>query len=235
MVDIWRAADTSSAADRGHYIAISGNTGAGKSTLVRALGHALAAPGRSVITADERCFHHPLLPRMFADPKGFALPVQLNFLIQRGLFLLRALQNRHTVIVERSHYDDRLYVQDHVERGNISANHQRAYMDIAQWFDGSIPVPDLVILLDVSPSTSFRRVKRAEALSERPVEFPNDATLKSYIESWHERYQAFFKQLAEQSERNKRPRLARFAEEASTETILATVIDLIENEDALRN
>src|SRR5262245_48120579 len=52
-------------AARGSYIAISGNTGAGKSTLIRALVQHAAERGHNAVGVQERALHHSCLPQMF--------------------------------------------------------------------------------------------------------------------------------------------------------------------------
>src|SRR5262249_19664730 len=144
---------------------------------------------------NEREFHHELLPRMFADPQLFALPIQVNFLIQRGIFLLRHLGDGYQVVMERSHYDDRLFVEDHYARGNIALAEFDAYMTLSKWIETRLRPPDIHVLLNVCPETSFLRIKQSELAGERPAEFPDDETLRSYIASWHQRYLSFFERL----------------------------------------
>jgi deoxyadenosine/deoxycytidine kinase len=223
--------DTSSMATtlkRGVYIAISGNTGAGKSTLVRAICSALPGPASRVVGVNERQFHHAMLPWMFAEPHVFALPIQLNFLVQRGLFLLDHLAHDFRIVMERSHYDDRLFVEDHFERGNIDSAEFNAYMTISRWMEARLRPPDIHVLLDVSPETSFRRVKQSELSGERPVEFPNDDTLRSYITSWHPRYRAYFERLISRPKGTRgSSTIFAFNETTGTDTMVTAVVGAV--------
>lgn len=187
------------------YIAISGNTGAGKSTLVKGLAGAIKARGGSVKAIDERSLHHPLLQKMFAEPEKYALAIQLNFLVQRHLVLTSAFAAGETVIIERSHRDDVLFVRDHYERRNISRQSLNAYLAISKQLHSTLPRPDVHIFLEVSPAVSFARVTEAEHHGTRPVEFPDDVAKRSYIASWHSRYQKFYR-LVERENRRDRSR-----------------------------
>ena len=193
--DLWDEVDTPSAIYPGGYIAVSGNTGAGKSTLVNLLSSRIRALGLQAVGVNERTFHHPLLRQMFANPQKYALPVQLNFLVQRSLFLIRSMENNHLVVLERSHYDDPIFIREHYDRGHISSAELDAYLTISERFGKIIPAPDVFVFLNVSPQTSFERITYAEKSGERPCEFPNDDVKLLYINSWHKRYQAFFAEI----------------------------------------
>lgn len=193
LKDVW--ADLAARDIRGRtaiYVAVSGNTGAGKSTLIKRLATSLAREGYDVAAVDERSFHHPLLSLMFSEPRTYSLLVQLNFLVQRCTFLRRALFAYDVVIVERSHFDDELFVRDHFDRGNITSTELAAYLQIAKPVHADLPEPDCFLLLDVGPETSLARLGDAEARGERPREFPDEATKVNFVRAWHQKYHAFF-------------------------------------------
>ena len=77
-LDVWDDITPATGGPRGTYIAISGNTGAGKSSLISLLEHNLQAKGIAAIGVSERLFHHRYLKLMFADPLYFAFPIQLS-------------------------------------------------------------------------------------------------------------------------------------------------------------
>jgi deoxyadenosine/deoxycytidine kinase len=163
---------------------------------------------------------------MFEEPKIYALPIQFNFLIQRALLLIRALNTGHSVIIERSHHDDRLFVEDHKDRGNISDAEFEAYLAIASSLHRSIPEPTIFVMLDASPSTSFQRIGEAETSGTRPKEFPNDEVKKAFIDAWHVRYQSFFAKLRAAKDAGSFPATTfiNFSEADSFEEMIATII-----------
>ena len=152
---VWQLTDASAPLARGQYVAISGNTGAGKSTLVRALVDALRARDLPVIGINERAFHHPLLPGMFADPARYAFGVQLNFMLQRHMALRHWLEHGHTVVMERSHLDDQMFVEQHAAQGTINAAQFDAYLQLAHVLHADVPFPTVFVCLDVPPALSF--------------------------------------------------------------------------------
>jgi deoxyadenosine/deoxycytidine kinase len=228
-MNIWQQVDAESASVVGRYIAVSGNTGSGKSTLVRAIASELERTTPGVIAVDERNFHHPLLPLMFSNATKYALPIQLNFCVQRGTFLLRSTERHRTIVMERSHYDDRLFVEDHRSKGHINDVEFEAYAAIGRWFDAALPSPDIFVLLDIDAESSFSRVKSSEAAGERPVEFPDDRTLRSYITSWRERYCTFFDGLLHQKKQGKFPNTTflRISEPLSRDQIMSVVLPIL--------
>lgn len=177
------------------YLSVSGNTGAGKSTLIQAVVELAAARGISMVGVSERTFHHPLLRRMFADPAVYAFPIQLNFMLQRHLFLLRHLELGHVVLMERSHLDDEMFLREHVEADNISVEQRNAYLQLATVLHRNVPVPDVFLLLDVPPAVSMARIRQSEENGGRPREFPNDDVKLRWVHRWYQLYQNYHAEL----------------------------------------
>lgn len=221
MPDIWSKIDKPAHASQYLYIAVSGNTGSGKSTLISKTVLALSSSSIPALGIDERLLSHPFFPLMLTEPKRYSFPVQIHFAVQRSLALLRALQNRHTVVLERSHLEDRLFVQDHFARGNISSTDYETYTKMFRSLHTSLPEPDVIVLLNVSSEISFRRITAAETAGERPIEFPNDNIKASYVGTWYQRYEEFFKWLLSEKHQG---RLAR--------TFFLSFVDHFDPEDA---
>jgi deoxyadenosine/deoxycytidine kinase len=178
------------------YIAVSGNSGTGKSTLVGAIAREAHRRGQNVQAINERLLHHPHVPSMFAEPELFALPIQLHFMVARHLALIEALRTGGTVVIERSHLDDQLFVDQHCADGTISHAEADAHGAIWRALAARLPPPDLMVLLDVPAEVSIERILADERAARRPKEFPDRATLEHYVRSWHPRYERFHAILA---------------------------------------
>ena len=185
---LWDAATPATVSSQGFYVAISGNTGAGKSTIINRLVEHTQAEGHAVIGISERSLHHQYLPRMFADPKKYAFPIQVHFILQRYLVLLRQLELGRSVVIERSHFDDAMFLREHAEAGNISPQQLAAYNSLHQTFISTLPVPDVIVILNPPPEVSFKRVTEAEERGDRPREFPSEEAKKRWISRWFEMY-----------------------------------------------
>lgn len=171
----------------GLYVAVSGNTSAGKSTLLNALRD--RDNTGQLLTVSERLLHHPYLRLMFSAPTNFALPVQLNFMLQRHLILYRHLGLDHTVVIERSHLDDEMFVEEHVKKGYIKADELEAYRGIAAALHARLRPPDILVLLNPPPEVSLERLTRAEETGARPREFPNENAKRDWVYRWHAAYE----------------------------------------------
>jgi|GEM_PF-1213054 len=183
---------------RGTYIAVSGNTGAGKSTLVNLIRDKARKEAIDVVCINERILHHPLLMLMFQFPGDYGLLIQLDFLIQRHLLLYRWLSLGHIVVIERSHLDDRLFMDHLLEANHVTSEEHAAYTELANVLDRKIQDPDLYVYLDVKPETSMERLRRSEEEGERPKEFPDDGSKLSFVSSWYRKYTAFYESIIAQ-------------------------------------
>jgi len=226
--DIWSDREPVTSHTWGKYVAISGNTGAGKSTLMRAIVSAAASLSIKAVGIDERTLHHPFLKLMFSQPARYGFPVQINFLLQRHLVLLRWLSSGHTVIIERSHLDDQVFVDHLLDGGHISRDEHSAYVALANVLHKKIPLPDILVCLEVMPKVSMARIARDEASGKRPQEFPNESVKFSFVSSWYERINALHESMTEQvrrQESNHNRVVLRRPAETSTEELAGEVIE----------
>lgn len=177
---------TQASQPRGLYVAVSGNTGSGKSTLLRSLGERIA---KTATVIDERVLHHPWLDAMFYDPAKYAFGIQLNFLVQRHLALAGALSASNVVLIERSHLDDVLFVEELAQQGSIRDAEREAYLALHAELTKRIGLPDLLVLVDADPMTSLMRIREGELSGLRSEEFPSEAVKERFVRDWHNRYQ----------------------------------------------
>lgn len=69
------------------------------------------------------------------------------------------------------------------------------YNRVSDIWHRKIPDPDIYVYLDVKPTVSICRLKKAELLKERPKEFPSENTRKRYIFSWYELYSRLYSEI----------------------------------------
>ncbi|KRV46479.1 hypothetical protein AQ490_11310 [Wenjunlia vitaminophila] len=173
---------------RGVYVAVSGNTSAGKSTLVERVRRELTERGTQAVGISERLFHHRYLPLMFSRSDTYAFPVQLSFMLERHLVLLRNLELGRVVVMERSHLDDGLFVAEHIETGSVQPDQAAAYRELSAVLHRRVPAPDVLVLMNPRPEVSLARLAAAEAAGERPREFPDEDAKRRWVHRWHELY-----------------------------------------------
>lgn len=215
---------------KGLYISISGNTGAGKSTLIRLVVEKVCNRGTEMLGISERTLHRPYLRRMFADPARYAYPIQLNFMLHRHLILLRQMELGQVIFMERSHLDDEIFLQEHAENGNILPAQVVAYNNLAGLLHAQIPAPDVLILMNPKPELSIERVSLAEQRGDRPYEFPNEEEKRRWIYRWYDLYEEFHAQLPNrlaQGHRMNKTRLLKLDPLAPQENQVESVLQVL--------
>ena len=226
----WNAEVTAGPLGSPTYLAITGNTGSGKSTVVADLAKNLRSQLLPVVGLNERSIHHPLLPLMFHKPKQYAFGIQLNFLIQRHLLVYRWLELGYIVIIERSHLDDYLFMQTHLELGNITEQEFAAYDVLFHALAARLPDPDMILFLDASPELSLERLKASEDIGERPREFPDEQTKETFVREWQTRFKRHYAELCRRKREGEslgRTILVAWPANTATATITADVISRV--------
>ena len=180
---------------RAKYIAINGNTAAGKSTLINTIRELSKTYDMDLMCINERILHHPLMPLQFHQAKDYGYLLQLNFMIQRRMLLKRWLELGYHVVIERCHLDDRMFMNHHLQQDNITIAAYEAFSLLDQTPEFHLPDPDYYIFLDVPTDIAFDRLQKSEQSKERPKEFPDSATQRQLIDKWNKMYQQYYQQL----------------------------------------
>jgi deoxyadenosine/deoxycytidine kinase len=162
------------------FIAIAGNIGVGKSTLVRLLSGELGwTPFYEPVT------ENPYLPDFYEDMQAWAFHSQVYFLMRR-LRIHRKLMNQPgSVIQDRSVYEDaeifahNLYLQD-----SINERDYATYRELYQVLVEFLPPPDLVIYLRASVPTLLERISKRNRDYERTISADYLADLNELYENW---------------------------------------------------
>lgn len=165
---------------------------------------------------DETLFHHAYLSRMFDEPGDWALPIQMNFLVQRGVALLRLkeAEPEALVLMERSIDEDELFFEYYVERGHIESTLRGLYRRLKHHFASRLPAVACNIYLSGEVATLQARIESDIQLGKRPAELAG-TRLRRYLEALNEAYEAW---AAEQRRRSGSSRL--WLEGADTTDIL---------------
>jgi len=172
------------------YIVIAGNTGVGKSTLVRLLSARLKHRFDRVVAIDERQFHHEFLDRMFAAPSSWALPVQVNFLIQRATRLMREAEladERTVIIMERHLAEDRLFYEYYRQLSAVPEAVESGYEQLWLLLNQRVKQPDLIVYMSAPATELVARLKEDMRRGERPGE-PEGDRIQPYVEAMNRIY-----------------------------------------------
>lgn len=173
------------------YICLTGNSGVGKSTLLKKLSSRLFSTDPDTIAIDEKSVHHSLLPYLFDDTNNYGYLIQLNFMIQRALIIKSWLDKGFNLIMERSHLEDYIFINFMLNAGYISKWQYDSYIKLWESIIELLIEPDIIAFINYPIEHSLAHLKHDEINGIRPKEFPDEATKVKWITGWHTEYQRF--------------------------------------------
>jgi deoxyadenosine/deoxycytidine kinase len=168
------------------YIAVAGNMGAGKSSLVQFLcSHYKVKP---FFEPNEE---NPYLKDFYGDMKRWAFQSQVYFL--SGKFRihqeLEKARSKTTVVQDRSIYEDAEIFAYNLYRSRKMAKRDfETYQALYQNIANSIKPPDLMIYLKATLRTVRKRIKLRGRPEEQSVPLSYIRRLNTLYEEWFERY-----------------------------------------------
>jgi deoxyadenosine/deoxycytidine kinase len=162
------------------FIAVAGNIGVGKSTLVHLLCEKMGwEPFYEPVT------ENPYIADFYKDMNAWSFHSQIFFLTHRLRIHQRILNFSGSVIQDRSIYEDaevfahNLYVQ-----GNLNERDYETYRSLYLTVSDFIPPPDLVIYLRATASTLQRRISLRDRDYERKIPTEYLDQLNTLYEQW---------------------------------------------------
>ena len=162
------------------FIAVAGNIGVGKSTLVRLLcGKMGWEPFYEPVT------ENPYIADFYKNMDSWSFHSQVFFLTHRLRIHQRILSFTGSVIQDRSIYEDaevfahNLYVQGHLNDRDYET-YRALYLTVADF----IPPPDLVIYLRATSTTLQQRIGLRDRDYERKIPTEYLDQLNELYEKW---------------------------------------------------
>ena len=159
------------------FIAIAGNIGVGKSTLVQMLcerldwepffeGVDLPSPKRRRKSSSKKsarretaAVENPYLTDFYKDMKAWAFHSQLFFLSRRLRDLRRLMDVPEVVVQDRSVYEDaEIFAKNLYRQGYIVERDWKTYRELYEVLTEILPPPDLVVYLNASVRTLLQRI-----------------------------------------------------------------------------
>jgi deoxyadenosine/deoxycytidine kinase len=157
----------------GPVIWVEGIIGAGKTTLTQAISDDLGM--RPIF---EPVDDNPLLGRFYESPKKYAFPMQLWLMARRHAMQQLAsweamYGEAEGAVIDRGLPGDRVFCKMHVEEGNIEPEFWDVYEYFYDVMSLNLPVPSLLVFLDVDPETAYERMRSRgrEEESSVPLEY----------------------------------------------------------------
>lgn len=162
------------------YVAIAGNIGVGKSTLVSLLCMRLGWQ-----PFYEPVIENPYLPDFYQDMKAWAFHSQVFFLTNRMRAHRQLLAHPTSVIQDRSVYEDaEIFAHNLYRQGLIGERDYRTYRNLYEVLIEFLAPPDLVVYLRASTQTLMNRISHRGREYERTITPGYLAQLNELYENW---------------------------------------------------
>jgi deoxyadenosine/deoxycytidine kinase len=162
------------------FVAVAGNIGVGKSTLVRMLCEKLGwEPFYEPVT------ENPYLADFYSDMSAWSFHSQVFFLTHRLRAHHQLAQHPNSVIQDRSVYEDaEIFAQNLSLQGHIEARDYQTYRELYETVMQFLPPPDLVIYLRAAVPTLMNRISRRGRDYERTITLDYLQSLNDLYEAW---------------------------------------------------
>jgi deoxyadenosine/deoxycytidine kinase len=166
------------------FVAVAGNIGVGKSSLVELLSTRLGWE-----PFYEPVGENPYLADFYTDMRAWSFQSQIFFLSRRLLSHRQLLDHPTSAIQDRSVYEDaeifayNLYLQKHMAERDYNT-----YCELYQVLRQFLPPPDLVVYLRATVDTLVNRIANRGRDYEQQIEREYLDRLNSLYESWIETF-----------------------------------------------
>ncbi len=162
------------------YVAVAGNIGAGKSTLVGLLCDKLGWQPFYEPVAD-----NPYLVDFYSDMQTWAFHSQIFFLTHRLRMHRQLLDHPTSVLQDRTVYEDaEVFAKNLYQQAKIHPRDYKTYQELYAVLTEFLPPPDLVVYLRASVPTLYGRISSRGRDFERQITAEYLAQLNDLYERW---------------------------------------------------
>lgn len=162
------------------YIAVAGNMGVGKSTLVQFL--TTQFKGEPYY---EPVDTNPYFARFFKDMKKWAFHSQIYFLVHKFRIHQTIQEKRGLVVIDRSIYEDaEIFARGLFRSRKMTKDEFALYWDLYTAMCKTLRPPDLLIYLSCSMKTLKERIRRRGRGAEKKVPDAHLRRLQRSYDEW---------------------------------------------------
>jgi deoxyadenosine/deoxycytidine kinase len=162
------------------FVAVAGNIGVGKSTLVSLLSRRLGWQ-----PFYEPVGENPYLADFYSDMRTWSFHSQIFFLTRRLRAHRQLLDHPTSAIQDRSVYEDaEIFAQNLYRQGLMDERDYTSYHELYRVLSEFLPPPDLVVYLRASVPTLQGRIAHRGRDYERTISFQYLEQLNRLYEEW---------------------------------------------------
>jgi deoxyadenosine/deoxycytidine kinase len=162
------------------FVAVAGNIGVGKSTLVSLLAERLGWQPFFEPVAE-----NPYLEDFYKNMRAWAFHSQIFFLTRRLRAHRQLIEHPTSAIQDRSVYEDaEVFACNLYRQGLFDERDYRSYQELYRVLTEFLPPPDLVVYLRASADTLMERIHSRGRSYERQI-------TAEYLEQLNELYEAW--------------------------------------------
>ena len=162
------------------HIAVSGNIGAGKTTLTQMVSKHYGWEMRL-----EPVVVNPYLEDYYKDIKRWSFALEVYFLKERFRDVLDIAHTNKTIIQDRSIFEGvYVFVENNYRQGNLSETDFNTYMELFELMTDITKFPDLMIYLRKSVPELVRQIQKRGRDYEQTIQL-------DYLEGLNNRYEDF--------------------------------------------
>jgi deoxyadenosine/deoxycytidine kinase len=166
------------------FIAVAGNIGVGKSTLVTLLSRRLGWEPFYEAVAE-----NPYLADFYGDMHLWSFHSQIFFLSNRLRSHRQLLDHPTSVVQDRSVYEDaEIFARNLYDQGYLGERDYGTYRHLYEVLTEFLPPPDLVLYLRASVPTLVRRISHRGRDYERQIAPDYLAQLNTLYDRWIDAY-----------------------------------------------
>jgi len=162
------------------FVAVAGNIGVGKSTLVELLAQRLGW-----MPFFEPVGENPYLADFYSDMHSWSFHSQIFFLTRRLRIHRELCDNPSSSIQDRSVYEDaEVFARNLARQGLMEERDYRSYRELYTVLTQFLPAPDLVVYLRAEVPTLIDRISQRGRSYEQEIEPAYLAQLNDLYEDW---------------------------------------------------
>ncbi|MCA9656748.1 MAG: deoxynucleoside kinase [Myxococcales bacterium] len=166
------------------FIAVAGNIGVGKSTLVNFL-----AQQYNLTPHFEPNEGNPYLKDFYGDMRRWSFHSQVYFLAKKFRIHQELTEAEERVIQDRTIYEDaEIFAENLFRRRQMSPRDYRTYRDLYEAIVRQLRPPDLMIYLTCSIRTVRKRIKMRGRPEEQAIPIGYLKRLQELYDAWFARY-----------------------------------------------